>query len=85
MSSDEDDFEVVVGEAGSNDEESDILGQSETDSEDSFGELEDSFETSSIEDLLELENQRSQTESTFIDEDTLKSSLKDLIYLSCVR
>jgi len=81
MSSDEDDFEVVVEEAGSNDEESDII----SDSDDSYGELEDSFEISSIEDLLELENQRSQTESTFIDENTLKSSLKDLIYLSCVR
>ena len=80
MSSDEDDFEVVVEEAGSNDEESDMISDS-----DSYEELEDSYEISSIEDLLELENQRSQTESTFIDEDTLKSSLKELIYLSCVR
>ena len=82
MSSDEDDFEVVVEEgAGSNEEESDNISDS-----DSYEDLEDSsFEISSIEDLLELENQRSQTEATFIDEDTSKASLKDLIYLSCVR
>ena len=80
MSSDEDEFEVVVGEAGSNDEESDVISDS-----DSYEELEDSFEISSIEDLLALENQSSRTESTFLDKDTSKCSLKDLIYLSCVR
>ena len=81
MSSDEDEFEVVVGEAGSNDEESDVISDS-----DSYEDLEDSFEISSIEDLLELDNQKYYIEPTsFMDEDTQNLSLKDIINLSCVR
>ena len=81
MSSDEDDFEVVVAGAESNDDDSEIMSHS-----DSYEDLEDSISLSSVEeDLLELNNQKSQTELISMDEETLKSSLKDLIQLSCCR
>ena len=50
MSSDEEDFFVVAEGADSNEDESEILSDSDT-----YEELEDSYEISSIEDLLELE------------------------------
>ena len=81
MSSDEEDFFVVAEDADSNEEASEILSDS-----DSYEELEDSYEISSIEDLLEQENQKFFVESTsFMDEDTQNLSLRDLIHLSCVR
>ena len=81
MSSDEEDFFVVAEDADSNEEASEILSDS-----DSYEDLEDSYEISSIEDLLEQENQKFFVESTsFMDEDTQNLSLRDLINLSCVR
>ena len=81
MSSDEEDFFVVAEDADSNEDASEILSDS-----DSYEDLEDSYEISSIEDLLEQENQKFFVESTsFMDEDTQNLSLKDLINLSCVR
>ena len=50
MSSDEEDFFVVAEGADSNEDESEILSDSDT-----YEDLEDSYEISSIEDLLELE------------------------------
>ena len=81
MSSDEEDFFVVAEDADSNEDASEILSDS-----DSYEDLEDSYEISSIEDLLEQENQKFFVESTsFMDEDTQNLSLRDLINLSCVR
>ena len=81
MSSDEEDFFVVAEGADSNEDESEILSDSDT-----YEELEDSYEISSIEDLLELENQKFYIESTsFMDDEAEKLSLKDLINLSCAR
>ena len=81
MSSDEEDFFVVAEDADSNEDASEILSDS-----DSYEDLEDSYEISSIEDLLEQENQKFFIESTsFMDEDTQNLSLRDLINLSCVR
>ena len=81
MSSDEEDFFVVEEDADSNEDASEILSDS-----DSYEDLEDSYEISSIEDLLEQENQKFFVESTsFMDEDTQNLSLRDLINLSCVR
>ena len=81
MSSDEEDFFVVAEGAESNEDESEIISDSDT-----YEDLEDSYEISSIEDLLELDNQKYYIEPTsFMDEDTQNLSLKDLINLSCVR
>ena len=81
MSSDEEDFFVVAEGADSNEDESEILSDSDT-----YEELEDSYEISSIEDLLELENQKFYIEPTsFMDDEAEKLSLKDLINLSCYR
>ena len=81
MSSDEEDIEVAVEGADSNDENSDIQ-----DTSDSYDDLEESLDVSDIEELIEPQNNESPTElPSAIDENILKSSLKDLIQLSCVR
>ena len=81
MSSDEEDFFVVAEGQESNDDDSEILSDS-----DSYEDLEDSYEISSIEELLEQENQKFYVEETaLMDEDTQNLSLQDLINISCVR
>ena len=81
MSSDEEDFFVVAEGQESNEDDSEILSDS-----DSYEDLEDSYEISSIEELLEQENQKFYVEATsLMDEDTQNLSLRDLIHISCLR
>ena len=81
MSSDEVDIEAAEEEADGNNRNSDSF-----DSSDSYDELEMSMDESELEDLLDLQSKRSPTEETsLIDKHIQKSSLKDLIQLSCYR
>ena len=84
MSSDEDDIELPFVEAASHDEESNgMLSNS-----DSMAELSSDLSISSIDDLLDYDDRKSQTDLTDIYEEYKENvtlSLRDLIRVSCLR
>ena len=84
MSNDEDDIELPFVEADSHDEESNgMLSNS-----DSMDELSSDLSISSIDDLLDYDDRKSQTDMTDIYEEykeNITLSLRDLIRVSCLR